>query len=139
MCITLGYAGCRGDSSEPITMVQCGGASKEKRWHPLLLCQFQAFQHADEEGFIPSALHPRGFGKHGRGSPFHAMDFKSGFWQIKMAPKLQQYMACTVGNLRFYEFTHMLFGLCNALVTFQCLIQKYIRQAESHVLCDISG
>ena len=24
----------------------------------------------DEEGFIPSALHPRGFGKHGGGSPF---------------------------------------------------------------------
>ena len=28
------------DSSEPITVVQCGGASKEKRWHPSLLCQF---------------------------------------------------------------------------------------------------
>ena len=41
---------------------------------------------------------------------FSSMDFKSGFWQIKMAPELQQYTAFTVGNLGFYEFTHMPFG-----------------------------
>ena len=29
-----------------------------------------------------------------------------------------------VGNLRFYEFTRMPFGLCNALVTFQHLLQN---------------
>ena len=52
---------------------------------------------------------------------FSSMDFKSGFWQIKMAPGLQQYTAFTVGNLGFYEFTHMLFGLCNTLTMFQCL------------------
>ena len=55
---------------------------------------------------------------------FSSMDFKSGFWQIKMAPESQQYTAFMVGNLRFYEFTHMLFGLCNALVTFQHLMQN---------------
>ena len=44
---------------------------------------------------------------------FSSMDFKSGFWQIQMALESQQYMTFTVGNLRFYEFTHMLFGLCN--------------------------
>ena len=55
---------------------------------------------------------------------FSSMDFKSGFWQIKMAPELQQYMAFTVGNLRFYEFTYMLFRLCNASVTFQHLMQN---------------
>ena len=37
-CIIPGYAGCMGNLSKPITMVQCGGASKGKRWHPLLLC-----------------------------------------------------------------------------------------------------
>ena len=36
---------------------------------------------------------------------FLSMDFKSGFWQIKMAPESQQYMAFTVGDLRFYRFT----------------------------------
>ena len=41
-----------------------------------------------------------------------------------MAPKSQQYMAFTVSNLGFYEFTCMPFGLCNALATFQCLMQN---------------
>ena len=55
---------------------------------------------------------------------FSSMDFKSGFWQIKMAPESQQYMAFTVGNIGFYEFTHMPFRLCNAPETFQHLMQN---------------
>ena len=55
---------------------------------------------------------------------FSSMDFKSGFWQIKMAPESQQYTAFMVGNLRFYEFTCMPFGLCNTPVTFQHLMQN---------------
>ena len=55
---------------------------------------------------------------------FSLMDFKSGFWQIKMASGSQQYMAFTVGNLRFYKLPHMLFGLCNVPATFQCLMQN---------------
>ena len=55
---------------------------------------------------------------------FLSMDFKSGFWQIKMALGSQQYMAFTVGNLGFYEFTHMPFRLCNAPTMFQHLMQN---------------
>ena len=55
---------------------------------------------------------------------FSSMDFKLGFWQIKMAPGSQQYTAFMVGNLGFYEFTRMLFRLCNALATFQHLMQN---------------
>ena len=55
---------------------------------------------------------------------FLSMDFKSGFWQIKMAPESQQYTAFTVGNLGSYEFTHLPFGLCNAPATFQHLMQN---------------
>ena len=55
---------------------------------------------------------------------FSSMNFKSGFWQIKMAPGSQQYMAFMVGNLGFYEFTHMPFRLYNALATFQHLMQN---------------
>ena len=55
---------------------------------------------------------------------FSSMDFKSGFWQIKMAQGSQQYMAFMVGNLGFYEFTRMPFGLCNAPAMFQHLMQN---------------
>ena len=55
---------------------------------------------------------------------FSSMDFKSGFWKIKMALESQQYTAFMVGNLRFFEFTCKPFGLCNAPVTFQHLMQN---------------
>ena len=55
---------------------------------------------------------------------FSTMDFKSGFWQVKMAPESQQYTTFTVSNLGFYEFTQMPFGLCNMPATFQCLMQN---------------
>ena len=58
---------------------------------------------------------------------FSSMDFKSGFWQIKMAPESQQYMAFTVGNLRFYEFTRMLFWVVQCPSDFSGPNAKYIR------------
>ena len=50
------------------------------------------------------------------------MDFKSNFWQVKVAPDLQQYTAFTVGNLGFYEFTHMNFGMLGELNLMYCII-----------------
>ena len=55
---------------------------------------------------------------------FSSMDLKSGFWQVKMVPESQPYTAFTVGNLGFYEFTQMPFGLCNVPATFQRLMQN---------------
>ena len=84
-------------------------------------------QHVDEEGFVPSALYPRGIGKHGRVSTFLVNGFQVRLLANKDgSPESQQYMAFMVGNPRFYEFTHMLFRLCNAPVTFQFLMQNML-------------
>ena len=66
---------------------------------------------------------------------FSSMDFKSGFWQIKMAPGLQQYTAFMVGNLGFYEFTCMPFRLCDVPASHA----ENLGGAEPHILCDLPG
>ena len=55
---------------------------------------------------------------------FSCLDLKSGFWQIRMDEASKQYTAFTVGNLGFFECDRMPFGLCNALATFQWLMQN---------------
>ena len=55
---------------------------------------------------------------------FLCMDLKSGFWQVKMAEESWQYTAFMVGSMAVCEFLCMPYGLCNALATFQCLMQN---------------
>ena len=55
---------------------------------------------------------------------FSTMDLKSGFWQVKMAKDSQQYTVFMVGSMGVYEFLRMPYGLCNAPVTFQRLMQN---------------
>ena len=54
------------------------------------------------------------------------LDLKSRFWQIKMEEASMQYTTFTVGNLWFFECDCMPFELCNALATFQWLMQNYM-------------
>ena len=60
-----------------------------------------------------------------RAAHFSTMDFKSRFWQVCMALELQQYTVFTVGNLGFYEFTRMPFGLCNTPATSSTLCRTH--------------
>ena len=55
---------------------------------------------------------------------FSSFDFKSGFWQVEMDEISKQYTAFTVGSLGFFECERMPFGLCNAPMTFQRLMQN---------------
>ena len=55
---------------------------------------------------------------------FSCLDLKSGFWEIKMEEALKKYTTFTVGNLGFFECDCMPFGLCNAPVNFQWLMQN---------------
>ena len=55
---------------------------------------------------------------------FSCLDFKSGFWQIQMEEASKQYTAFTVGDWGSFKCDYMPFGLCQALVTFQRLMQN---------------
>ena len=55
---------------------------------------------------------------------FSCLDLKSGFWQIKMKKASKQYTTFTHGSLGFFECDCMSFALCNALATFQRLMQN---------------
>ena len=61
---------------------------------------------------------------------FSTMDLKAGFWQVKMAKDSQPYTAFTVSSLGIYEFLRMSLGLCNAPVTFQCLMQNCLGELD---------
>ena len=51
-------------------------------------------------------------------------DMNSGFWQVPMDKESKQYTAFSLGSMGLYECESMPFGLCNALPTFQRLMQN---------------
>ena len=55
---------------------------------------------------------------------FYTMDLKSSFWQVKVSEDSCQNTAFTVGSMSVYEFLRMPYGLCNAPVMFQHLMQN---------------
>ena len=63
---------------------------------------------------------------------FSCLELKSGFWQIKMDESSKQYTAFTLGNLGFFEFDCMPFGLCNAPAMFQHPMQNCL--GELHLI-----
>ena len=67
-----------------------------------------------------------------RGSKYYTtVDLLLGFWQTLMAEESKQYTAFTAAMLGFYECKHMLFGLCNAQVTFQRLMQNCVGELNN--------
>ena len=57
-------------------------------------------------------------------SHYSTFDLNSGFWQVPMDEESKQYTAFTLGSMGLYECESMPFGLCNALPTFQRLMQN---------------
>ena len=55
---------------------------------------------------------------------YSIFDMNSGFWQVPMDKESKQYTALTLGSMGLYECESMPFGLCNALPTFQRLMQN---------------
>ena len=54
----------------------------------------------------------------GGSSIFSTLDFKAGYWQIKVDPRSVDKTAFRC-HREFFEFLRMLFGLCNAAAVFQ--------------------
>ena len=55
---------------------------------------------------------------------YSTFNMNSGFWQVPMDEESKQYTAFTLGSMGLYECESMPFGLCNALPTFQRLMQN---------------
>ena len=55
---------------------------------------------------------------------FSCLDLKRGFYQTEMDPDSRDKTAFTAGNMGFFEFRQMPFGLCNAPATFQRLMEE---------------
>ena len=55
---------------------------------------------------------------------YSTFDMNSGFWQVHMDEESKQYTAFTLGSMGLYECESMPFGLRNAPLTFQRLIQN---------------
>ena len=55
---------------------------------------------------------------------YSTFDPNSGFWQVPMDEESKQYTAFTLGSMGLYECESMPFRLCNALPTFQRLMQN---------------
>jgi len=58
---------------------------------------------------------------------FSSLDLKSVYWQMRIRPEDREKIAFSIGK-GLWQFTVMLFGLCNAPATFERLMEKVLQQ-----------
>ena len=95
-------------------MVQCGCPGPEEGWHTVFLCRLQVPQCTYKERFIPPATDSGCPGEHGRVGTFLIDGFQIRLLADQDGP----------GITAVHSLMCMPFGLCNALVMFQHLMQN---------------
>ena len=65
----------------------------------------------------------------GKTGCFLSLDLATGYWQVELDEESQQKSAFTT-HRGLFEFTHISFGLCNTLVTFQRLMTQVLADLE---------
>lgn len=58
---------------------------------------------------------------------YTTLDLKSGYWQVKIRPEDRKKTTFSVGR-ELWQFTVMLFGLCNAPAIFEQLMEKILAE-----------
>ena len=138
-CLSQGYAGGRGDSSEPIPMVQCSCPGLEEGWHTVFLHRLQVPQCAYEERFAPPATDSGGPGEHGRVGAFLIDGFQIRLLADQDGPRITAVHGLHCGEpqvLRVYA---------HALRAVQCTGDisashaEHLRGVECHVLHHLLG
>ena len=107
-----------------VALVQCCGA-REKKDGSLRFCiDFRRLNARTKKDAYPLPCMQETMESMVGTRHFSCMDLKSGFWQVQMDEESRQYTAFTVGGMGVYKFLRMPYGLCNAPVTFQHLMQN---------------
>ena len=105
------------------------GTGAEERWIPAILHWFQKTQCMQtKKDSYPLPSIQEALESMARAAHFSTMDFKSGFWQVHMAPRVTAvYHAFMVSNLGFlWVYKDALFIVQHAPVTFQNLMQNML-------------
>ena len=132
---TIGWGGSEppaGDAGvwcyqvQPECLVQHCGVGKEEGWWPMVLHWLLLPERLHKKDSYPLPRIQEALESLVGAGHFSCLDLKWGFWQIKMEEALKQYTAFTVDNLGFSKCNCIPFGLCNAPVTFQQLMQNYL-------------
>ena len=120
----VGDAGVWHYPAQPECLVQCSGVGKEEGWQPMALHWLSPSEHSHRKRLLPPAQNTGGIGEFGRCWTFFLLGPQIRVLADKDGGGIKAVTTFTVGNLGFFECDCMPFGLCNALATFQQLMQN---------------
>ena len=95
-------------------------------------CDFGKLNSITKKDSYPLPLISESLEALGGSQFFSSMDLMSGFWQVQMDDASREKTAFTM-QAGLYEFITMPFGLCNALGTFQRLIECVLHGLTWHI------